>query len=126
MTTTTPAAPASRANQRTAPPINLMKWIDAHRHEMKPPVSNKYLYDGEDFFVIAGPCAVESERQVREAAEAVARAGARLLRGGAFKPRTSPYAFQGLGEEGLRLLAEAGREAGLPTVTEVGYWPQLS
>ncbi len=74
---------------------------------------------GPEFAVIAGPCAVESEGQMREAASAVARAGARLLRGGAFKPRTSPYAFQGLGEEGLRLLAEAGRASGLPTVTEV-------
>jgi 3-deoxy-7-phosphoheptulonate synthase len=74
---------------------------------------------GPEFVVAAGPCAVESERQIRDAAAAVARAGARILRGGAFKPRTSPYAFQGLGEEGLRLLADAGRHAGLPTVTEV-------
>ncbi len=74
---------------------------------------------GPEFVVAAGPCADETRGQIREAAEEVARAGARLLRGGAFKPRTSPYAFQGLGEEGLRLLAEAGREAGLPVVTEV-------
>jgi len=68
--------------------------------------------------VIAGPCSVESERQIQEAAEAVAAAGAHMLRGGAFKPRTSPYAFQGLGAEGLRHLAKAGRAAGLPVVTE--------
>jgi 3-deoxy-7-phosphoheptulonate synthase len=74
---------------------------------------------GREFVVAAGPCAVESEEQVLAAACAVARAGARLLRGGAYKPRTSPYSFQGLGEGGLRLLAMAGREAGLPTVTEV-------
>ena len=74
---------------------------------------------GEEFVVAAGPCAVESEPQMREAASGVARAGARLLRGGAFKPRTSPYAFQGLGEVGLELLAAAGRAVGLPTVTEV-------
>ncbi len=77
------------------------------------------LVGGPEFVVAAGPCAVEDEQQVTAAATAVAAAGARLLRGGAFKPRTSPYAFQGLGEEGLRLLAEAGRALGLPTVTEV-------
>jgi 3-deoxy-7-phosphoheptulonate synthase len=74
---------------------------------------------GSSFSVAAGPCAVESRHQVHETAASVARSGARLLRGGAFKPRTSPYSFQGLGEEGLELLAEAGRAVGLPTVTEV-------
>jgi len=67
----------------------------------------------------AGPCAVESPEQLLAVANAAARAGATLLRGGAFKPRTSPYAFQGLGPEALRLLAEARRETGLPVVTEV-------
>jgi 3-deoxy-7-phosphoheptulonate synthase len=67
----------------------------------------------------AGPCAVESRDQLLAVAHAAARAGASLLRGGAFKPRTSPYAFQGLGPEALRLLAEARRETGLPIVTEV-------
>ena len=67
----------------------------------------------------AGPCAVESREQLMAVAEAAARAGAGLLRGGAFKPRTSPYAFQGLGPEGLRLLAEARRQTGLPVATEV-------
>ncbi len=71
------------------------------------------------FHVIAGPCAVESEEQILETARFVKRAGATLLRGGAFKPRTSPYSFQGLGELGLKLLAAAGRETGLPVVTEV-------
>jgi 3-deoxy-7-phosphoheptulonate synthase len=74
---------------------------------------------GPDFVVMAGPCAVETERQIFKTAEAVARAGAHILRGGAFKPRTSPYAFQGLGVEGLKLLASAGRAFGLPIVTEV-------
>lgn len=69
--------------------------------------------------IIAGPCSVESEAQIRAAARAVKEAGATALRGGAFKPRTSPRSFQGLGEEGLRLLAEAGQEVGLPVVTEV-------
>lgn len=72
-----------------------------------------------DFTIIAGPCAVESEVQIMRTAEAVARAGARILRGGAFKPRTSPYSFQGLGREGLRLLKKAGHTHGLPVVTEV-------
>lgn len=73
---------------------------------------------GDRFVVMAGPCAVESERQVMETAEAVARAGARVLRGGGFKPRTSPYAFQGLGLEGLKLLRKAGDAFGLPVVSE--------
>ena len=74
---------------------------------------------GTEFVVAAGPCSVETESLIHEAARAASSAGARLLRGGAFKPRTSPYAFQGLGEEGLRLLAGAGRAAALPIVTEV-------
>lgn len=69
--------------------------------------------------VIAGPCAVETREQLLATARAVAKAGAQVLRGGAFKPRTSPRSFQGLGEEGLRLLAEARSETGLPVVTEV-------
>jgi 3-deoxy-7-phosphoheptulonate synthase len=74
---------------------------------------------GGDITVIAGPCAVESREQLLATARAVAAAGALLLRGGAFKPRTSPYSFQGLGEEGLHLLAEARHETGLKVVTEV-------
>jgi len=74
---------------------------------------------GSSFAIIAGPCAVESREQLLEAAQIVHDAGATLLRGGAYKPRTSPYAFQGLGQEGLRLLAEAKEQTGLPVVTEV-------
>jgi 3-deoxy-7-phosphoheptulonate synthase len=77
------------------------------------------LIGGDEPVVIAGPCSVETEEQIHEAAQAARDAGAQLLRGGAFKPRTSPYSFQGLGLDGLRLLAEAGRAAGLPVVTEV-------
>ena len=69
--------------------------------------------------VIAGPCSVESEEQIYEAAQLARESGAQLLRGGAFKPRTSPYSFQGLGLDGLKMLARAGREFGLPVVTEV-------
>jgi len=71
------------------------------------------------FQIIAGPCSVESEEQMVTVARAVKAAGATLLRGGAFKPRTSPYAFQGMHGEGLRLLKLAGRETGLPIVTEI-------
>lgn len=74
---------------------------------------------GEEVVYIAGPCAVESRSQLMEIAFAVKEAGAHALRGGAFKPRTSPYSFQGLGEEGLELLAEARELTGLPVVTEV-------
>ncbi|MET0621902.1 MAG: 3-deoxy-7-phosphoheptulonate synthase [Pyrinomonadaceae bacterium] len=73
---------------------------------------------GEELAIIAGPCAVESREQVFAVAEAVRRSGARFFRGGAFKPRTSPYAFQGLGEEGLKLLAEVREAFGLKVVTE--------
>jgi 3-deoxy-7-phosphoheptulonate synthase len=74
---------------------------------------------GENFALIAGPCTVESREQTLQTARVVRDAGATLLRGGAYKPRTSPYAFQGLGQEGLRLLAEAKSETGLPIVTEL-------
>lgn len=74
---------------------------------------------GGAFSVIAGPCSVESEEQIISCAKAVKEAGATMLRGGAFKPRTSPYAFQGLGEEGVRLLNTAKKETGLPIVTEL-------
>jgi 3-deoxy-7-phosphoheptulonate synthase len=74
---------------------------------------------GRHFAMIAGPCTVESREQMLETARVVRDAGATLLRGGAYKPRTSPYAFQGLGQEGLRLLAEAKAETGLPIVTEL-------
>jgi len=74
---------------------------------------------GKKIAVIAGPCSVESMEQLMEAAREVKAAGASMLRGGAFKPRTLPYSFQGLGEEGLKILAEAREEYGLPIVTEV-------
>ena len=74
---------------------------------------------GDDFVVMAGPCSVESEKQILDSAEIVARAGAKFLRGGAFKPRTSPYDFQGLEIEGLKLLDKARRATGLGIITEV-------
>jgi 3-deoxy-7-phosphoheptulonate synthase len=74
---------------------------------------------GDGIVIIAGPCAVESREQLLEVAQAVKEAGAHALRGGAYKPRTSPYTFQGLGEDGLKILAEAREVTGLPVVTEV-------
>jgi 3-deoxy-7-phosphoheptulonate synthase len=74
---------------------------------------------GSEIVVIAGPCAVESKLQLFETARSVHHSGAKVIRGGAFKPRSSPYSFQGLGEEGLKLLREISKETGLPVVTEV-------
>jgi 3-deoxy-7-phosphoheptulonate synthase len=80
---------------------------------------------GNDIAIIAGPCSVESRTQILETAHAVREAGANGLRGGAFKPRTSPYSFQGLGEEGLEYLAEAREETGMPIVAEIMSQTQL-
>lgn len=106
-----PAVPITESGTprvaRMAKPNGTTVRIGAHR-----------IGDGE-FVVIAGPCSVESREQIMATARAVKHAGAMMLRGGAFKPRTSPYAFQGLGWEGVPLLAEAGRATGMPTVSEV-------
>ena len=82
-------------------------------------LSDSVVIGGEEIIVMAGPCSVESEEQILESAVAVKAAGAQVLRGGAFKPRTSPYSFQGMEEEGLKLLAKARELTGLPVVTEV-------
>jgi chorismate mutase/prephenate dehydratase len=94
----------------------------AGRRESQPETVvdvNGVLIGGDDLVMIAGPCAVESIDQVMKTAKAVKESGGKMLRGGCFKPRTSPYSFQGLGWEGLDMLAEAGRVYGLPIVTEV-------
>lgn len=78
-----------------------------------------HVVGSKEIILMAGPCSVESRSQILETAQAVKEAGAHVLRGGAFKPRTSPYSFQGLGEEGLEYLAEAGQQYDLPVVTEV-------
>jgi 3-deoxy-7-phosphoheptulonate synthase len=81
--------------------------------------ANGVAIGGNEIVVIAGPCAIESEEQLLTTAQAVKAAGATVLRGGAFKPRTSPYQFRGLGESGLKLLAQAGKETQMPIITEV-------
>ncbi|MFA9477454.1 3-deoxy-7-phosphoheptulonate synthase [Phycisphaerales bacterium AB-hyl4] len=82
-------------------------------------LSEQCTFGGKDISIIAGPCSVESEEQIMQTARMVKEAGAHALRGGAFKPRTNPYAFQGMGEDGLKLLAAARAETGLAVVTEV-------
>jgi len=98
---------------------------DFHPADTVVSVGGVRLGWGQEPVVIAGPCAVESRDQVLAAARAVRAAGARMLRGGAFKPRTGPHTFQGLGYQGLEYLAEAGRTVGLPIVTEVMRIDQL-
>ena len=119
--------------QALADEIRAMPGVATIRSEAPPypQVSRQYresntvvevrdvAFGGEEVVVIAGPCSVESAQQVALVSEGVAAAGARMLRGGAFKPRTSPYSFQGMGEEGLLLLATAREQSGLPVVTEV-------
>lgn len=96
------------------------KFVSKEFHPARTQIRvNGHEIGGEHFMVIAGPCSVESEKQIMEVAEAVAEAGASMLRGGAFKPRTSPYDFQGLEVEGLRLLRRAKEATGLSIVTEV-------
>src|SRR5207249_3141291 len=91
---------------------------EAHPGGSTVPV-REHMVGGKKFHVMAGPCSVESEYQLLKTAEAVKTAGATILRGGAFKPRTSPYEFQGLGERGLKLLAKARKETGLAVITEL-------
>lgn len=92
--------------------------LGARRQRTLVPVLD-FAVGGDEFVTMAGPCAVETERQLMATAYRVRSAGARVLRGGAFKPRTSPYSFHGLGLEGLKLLAKAGETTGLAIVTEV-------
>ena len=90
-----------------------------HPEDTVVSVGGKHFVGGGNFALIAGPCSVESEEQIKFVAEQVKKSGANFLRGGAFKPRTSPYDFQGLGDEGIRLLLEAKKATGLPIVTEL-------
>lgn len=108
--------PGVRAVQRLMEPYPLAARTG---HPEDTVVSVGKARIGRDFCLIAGPCAVESSEQVTSIARQMSAAGAQLLRGGAFKPRTSPYTFGGLGAEGLELLCRAGRETGLPVVSEI-------
>jgi 3-deoxy-7-phosphoheptulonate synthase len=103
-------------NERFAETPDVLK--SQQRQQTLVPVLD-FEIGGDDFITMAGPCSVETEFQLMATADRVRRAGARILRGGAFKPRSSPYAFQGLGLEGLRMLARAREESGLAIVTEV-------
>ncbi len=104
--------------------VPILKPYKLASREVKPQpsvveINSEISIGGDDLLVMAGPCSVESEEQIVDTARAVKAAGARILRGGAFKPRTSPYSFQGMEEEGLKLLALARQETGLPIITEV-------
>ena len=92
---------------------------EAHPSNATIALPNGVVIGGDKVVIMAGPCSVESEKQLLTTAHAVAKAGATVLRGGAFKPRTSPYEFQGLGEKGLKLLAKARKETGLAVITEL-------
>jgi 3-deoxy-7-phosphoheptulonate synthase len=100
-------------------PYKLASSELAHRRATVLEINGRVVGGGETFCLIAGPCTVESREQTLEVARAVAAAGASMLRGGAFKPRTSPFAFKGLGVPGLEILAEARAQTGLPIVTEL-------
>lgn len=103
--------------------VPILKPFKLASREFKPDDTtfslNGHTIGGNEIIVMAGPCSVESRSQIIETAIACKEAGAHVLRGGAFKPRTSPYAFQGMGEEGLKYLAEAREVTGMPIVTEV-------
>jgi 3-deoxy-7-phosphoheptulonate synthase len=92
---------------------------EAHKANSRISLADNVVIGGKEVVVMAGPCSVESESQLIGTAKAVKKAGAKVLRGGAFKPRTSPYEFQGLGEKGLKLLAKARLETGLAIITEL-------
>jgi chorismate mutase/prephenate dehydratase len=118
------APPPTPAHHTQKPDIPL---VDRRRQPEGSRVEVRHLVFGaEEPVLIAGPCSVESEAMLLETAEAVGRAGADMLRGGAYKPRTSPYDFQGLGVKGLRYMAEARERTGLPIVTEVLSWEEVA
>jgi 3-deoxy-7-phosphoheptulonate synthase len=111
------AMPGVQDVMRVSAPYKLVSRI--HHPEMTTVYVGGVPIGPDTFTLIAGPCAVETHQQTLESAQMAQAAGATLLRGGAFKPRTSPYAFQGLGEVGLRILADVREETGLPIVTEI-------
>jgi 3-deoxy-7-phosphoheptulonate synthase len=118
------APPPTPAHHTQKPDVPL---VDRRRNPEGTRVQVRQLaFGGEEPVLIAGPCSVESEAMILETAAAVAQAGGDMLRGGAYKPRTSPYDFQGLGVKGLRYLADARERTGLPVVTEVLSWEEVA
>ncbi|MDP6793547.1 MAG: 3-deoxy-7-phosphoheptulonate synthase [Anaerolineales bacterium] len=112
--------------EKTVPVLKPFKLVSRDFQQEDTTVNvNRLCIGAKDISIIAGPCSVESREQLLESAHAVKAAGAQALRGGAFKPRSSPYSFQGLGEQGLQFLAEARDQTGLPIVTEVMTPEQL-
>jgi 3-deoxy-7-phosphoheptulonate synthase len=106
--------------ESVTPVLKPYKLVSYQFRGMPSPVRvGDVVIGGPEVVLISGPCSVESRAQITSIAHEVKAAGAKILRGGAFKPRTSPYSFQGLGADGLKLLAEAGREAGMPVITEI-------
>jgi 3-deoxy-7-phosphoheptulonate synthase len=116
--------PGVMAVQRISQPYKLASR-QFHPHDSVFPIDG-FTVGGDEIAIIAGPCSVEGRTQLLEIAQAVREAGANALRGGAFKPRTSPYAFQGLGEEGLEYLAEARELTGMPVVAEIMAISQIN
>ena len=116
-----PPTPAHHTRKPDIPLVDRRRQPEGSRVEVR-----HVVFGGEEPVLIAGPCSVESEAMLLETAEAVGRAGADMLRGGAYKPRTSPYDFQGLGVKGLRYMAEARERTGLPIVTEVLSWEEVA
>jgi 3-deoxy-7-phosphoheptulonate synthase len=113
--------PAHHTRKPDIPLVDRSRAPDGSRVQVR-----QLAFGGEDPVLIAGPCSVESQAMILETAAAIARAGGDMLRGGAYKPRTSPYDFQGLGVKGLRYLAEARELTGLPIVTEVLSWEEVA
>ena len=106
--------------EKTIPILKPYKLASRESHEGNTVISVGTIeIGGPDFVVMAGPCAVESKEQLMESAYIVKKGGAQILRGGAYKPRTSPYSFQGMEEEGLKLLEQVRTRVGLPTITEI-------
>ncbi|MBA3553954.1 MAG: 3-deoxy-7-phosphoheptulonate synthase [Gemmatimonadales bacterium] len=116
-----PPTPAHHTSKPDVPLVDRRRQPDGSRVRIRDVV-----FGAEEPVLIAGPCSVENETMLLETADAVARAGGDMLRGGAYKPRTSPYDFQGLGVKGLRYMADARERTGLPVVTEVLSWEEVA
>src|SRR5579862_4096908 len=112
------AFPGVASVMQVMKPYKLTSYDFTHKRTVID-VGGVKIGDQKKVVLMSGPCSVESREQIFEIAKIVKKAGASILRGGAFKPRTSPYTFQGLGREGLKLLAEARKETGLPVITEL-------